>query len=99
SGIKQMLASFPDLKIVGEAKDGKQALEILKSVETDIVLMDIELPGIDGLKTMAHVREWHPKMKVILYSYHAEPGFRGNCILEGDNAYINKSAEADEIAD
>jgi two-component system chemotaxis response regulator CheB len=69
-----MLDQDPGIAVVGSAGDGHQALEVLTRVEPDVVVLDVEMPGLDGLATLAAIRRRHPRVRVIMFSGLTERG-------------------------
>jgi DNA-binding NarL/FixJ family response regulator len=72
-GIKWMLASEPDIEIVGEAADGAALLSVLEEVETDVVLLDIRMPQVSGIEVLAELRDREGSPPVVVLSMYHEP--------------------------
>ena len=71
AGIRSLLASVPDLEVVGEAGDGREALAIMERIPADVVILDITMPGMNGLEAASRIAESWPATKVIILSMHS----------------------------
>ncbi|MEM8717858.1 MAG: response regulator [Cyanobacteria bacterium P01_G01_bin.39] len=101
--VSQVLTSAlepePDLKIVGSIREAQTALEQMSIFSPDIVLMDVEMPGIDGLTLTAMITNKDPDIKVVIYSSHGEPEHICQAIEAGARGYLLKDTPIAEIAD
>jgi DNA-binding NarL/FixJ family response regulator len=86
---------------VGEATDGEEALELAGSqaCEPDIFLVDIRLPGIDGLEVTRRMRDQHPDVSVIILTAYEDPGYATEAMRAGAKAFVLKSAGGEEVLD
>jgi DNA-binding NarL/FixJ family response regulator len=98
-GIKTTLSGVNDFKIVAEAKHGLEVLKILEQIIVDIILMDINMPYMDGLECTKVVTENYPKTKVIVLSQFNEPRFVKRMIKNGASGYLLKDAQKDELVE
>lgn len=90
-GMRSALAEAPDMQVVAEAGTGSQAISLVARTQPDIALMDIQLPGIDGLTCLERIRRDHPKVKVIMCSASSEPEKIAASFRLGAVAYVVKS--------
>ena len=67
-GIKSLFSDYPDLEIIGEAVNGKEAVEKAKLIKPDIVLMDIGLPNIDGIEATGRIKDFNPDVKILIFT-------------------------------
>ena len=96
-GLKLRLAAEPDLSVVGEASDGVAALERAQALHPDIVLMDVEMPGMDGIAAANALREIRPNICVIMLSIHDDARTRSCAEKAGAVAFISKSVPTDRL--
>ena len=100
-GLKQILADAPDIRVAGEAQTGLEVLQWVSdlggSAGLDLVLLDIALPGIDGLDVLQQIKREHPKLPVLMLSTYPEKQYAVRCIKLGASGYLNKSADPDDM--
>jgi DNA-binding NarL/FixJ family response regulator len=96
-GLHMRLAAEPDLSVIGEASDGEAALVLAQALCPDIVLMDVEMPHMDGIATANALREICPNTCVILLSIHDDTRTRSCAEKAGAAAFISKSVPADQL--
>ncbi len=96
-GIKLMLAEADDLACVGTANSGEQALELLATTPADVLLLDINMPGMDGLETCRRVRAAFPSVKILMLSMLREGSLVKMLLNEGASGYLLKNAGKDEV--
>ncbi len=96
-GLRRLLESEPDLKVCGEAEDGRQVLEVVEQSQPDIVILDITMPRMGGLETLERLRTDYPKTKVILLSVHNDPPFIQSAVGLRADGYVLKNGRAGEI--
>ena len=98
-GIRWMLESEPSIEIVAECSSGEELLDTLRAVETDVILLDIRMPGMSGLETLEALRREYPDLPVLMLTMHDEPELVAGSIGRGANGYLLKSAGRDELID
>ena len=96
-GIKTLLKREEDIFVAAEANDGKEALDILKHKDIDVVLLDINMPVLDGLQTSALIKERFPKVKMIALTMYREMNMVEAMFQNGAKAYLLKSCSRDEL--
>lgn len=96
-GIKAILRNEPSLEIVGEASDGRQAVERVKELKPDIVLMDIAMPDLSGFDATRRVREANESVKVLILTMHDDEELVARCLEAGACGYIVKDAPASQL--
>jgi two-component system nitrate/nitrite response regulator NarL len=96
-GLQSCLARQERLKIVGEASDGEEALKKTRELSPDVVLMDISMPGMNGLEVTGVLRKDHPDVKVLVLSVHNNRDYIFRIIQAGAHGFISKEAPPDEL--
>lgn len=98
-GMKLLLEAQEDIKVIGIAQDGTQAVSLAKKSKPDIVLMDINLPGMDGIEATKHIRAENPQIQVIILTSHHQDAMIFSAIKAGALSYLLKSSAPDEVVD
>jgi two-component system, NarL family, response regulator DesR len=88
-----------DLSVVARAADGRQALALARSERPDVVVTDIEMPGMTGLELAAALKELEPRPRVIIVTTFARPGYLRRALEAGVAGYLLKDAPAEELAE
>lgn len=96
-GIKMMLSICSDIEIVGEAQNGREAIEKLKEVSPDVILMDIRMPVMDGVEAVKRIKEMYKKIKIIILTTFNEDEYIFEGFKNGADGYILKDVRSDEI--
>lgn len=100
-GLKQVLADAPDVCVLTEAQTGPEVLAQVRALGgkagLDLVLLDIALPGLDGLEVLQALRREYPSLPVLMLSTYPESQYAVRCIKLGAGGYLNKSADPDDM--
>jgi DNA-binding NarL/FixJ family response regulator len=96
-GIRALLIQEPDIEVVGEASNGQDVLDVLARTPTDVVLMDLNMPVLDGFATMPLLQEQHPGVQVVVLSMLDREDYVHRIMQAGALGYVLKSAESSEI--
>lgn len=88
-----------DLSVVGEAGSGAEVLEVVEATAPDVVLMDVEMPGLDGLEATAQLRERHPATRVLIVTTFGRPGYLRRALQAGASGFVVKDTPARGLAD
>ncbi|PVY39453.1 response regulator [Pontibacter virosus] len=96
-GLKALLQDQIAVRVVGEAASGSELLDLLPAVEADIVLMDINMPGMDGFDTAAHIQKRYPELKVVVLSMLSHEKYVNRMMELGASGYILKNAGKEEL--
>ncbi len=96
-GLKSLLKDQEDINVSAEANNGREALRILSFLPVNVVLMDIDMPVMNGIETLKEVKKQYPDVKVIILSMHSEAGMIKSLIDLGANGYLLKSCTQDEV--
>lgn len=97
-GMQSALASSPEIQIVGEAQSGTQVLPLVRRVQPDVVLLDVDLPGLDGFGCLELLRRNLPDVRVVMLSSSSDPAHVGGALRRGASAYVVKSINAQDLA-
>ncbi len=96
-GLKSLLQNTGDIVMAGEANNGREALRLLNILKVDVVLMDIDMPMMNGIEALKELKRTLPGIKVIILSMHQEAGMIKSLMAIGADGYILKSTSRDEL--
>jgi len=96
-GMKRLLEDVRDIKVVGEAENGEQAINLVKATKPDVVLMDLKMPGIGGLDATRRLMRVNPKLKIIVVTVCREGPFPDRLVRVGAVGYVTKDTNAEEL--
>lgn len=99
SGLNAFLSSYDDLQMAGTAKSGEEAVQLCEEIKPDVVLMDLIMPGMDGVAATKAIRKLLPKTQVIILTSFKEDTMIQKAIQAGAIGYLLKDVQADEIAE
>jgi DNA-binding NarL/FixJ family response regulator len=97
AGIRALLERMPGMEVVGEASDGREALALLEALQPDILLIDIAMPGLNGLETAARVADEFPQIKLIILSMYANEENVVQALRAGAAGYLLKDSATIEL--
>ena len=97
SGIKALLEKSEDIRVVGEAGEGHEALECIRETNPDVVLLDISLPGLNGLEVAAKARKDFPRLRIVFLSMHSNEEYVLQALKVGASGYVLKQASTREL--
>jgi len=96
AGLRMVVTSQPDLTVIGEANDGREALAMADKLKPDVVVMDIGMPSLNGIEACRQIHNSLPKTQVVMLSMHSDEGYVLRALKAGARGYLLKdSAEAD----
>lgn len=96
-GMKRLLEEVRDIKVIGEAESGEEAIDLVKETKPDVVLMDVKMPGIGGLVATRQLRLVNSDLKIIVVTVCREGSFPDCLICAGAAGYITKDTNAEEL--
>ena len=99
SGYRNMLASEPDLEVVGEAENGREALELCRELRPDLVLMDVRMPEMDGLQATRAIKREQPTIGILVVTTHENPEYLFEALRAGAAGYVLKDAPKRRLID
>jgi DNA-binding NarL/FixJ family response regulator len=98
SGLRVLLEQQPDLTVVGEASDGREAVALVASQRPDVLVMDIGMPSLNGIEAAAQITQSNPEGAIVMLSMHSDESYVLRALKAGAKGYLLKdSAEADLI--
>jgi len=97
SGVKQLLADADDMALVGEAKNGAELMQLLQAQPCDIVLLDISMPGRDGLSLLRDIRSKWPGIAVLMLTMHPGDLYAVRTLRGGAAGYLTKDSVPEEL--
>jgi DNA-binding NarL/FixJ family response regulator len=98
-GLHSLLSSHPDIQIVGEAEDGAAALRLAETLAPDIVLLDIQMPGLDGIGVANQLRRIAPDARIIALTAFEDENYVASALRAGAYAYLLKNTTDESIVD
>jgi two-component system invasion response regulator UvrY len=96
-GLREILNSESDIRTVAEASTGQEVLDIVRADHVDVVVLDITMPGRNGLEILKELRKSHPRVAVIMLSMHPKDQYGVRVIKAGAAAYISKESAPEEL--
>jgi DNA-binding NarL/FixJ family response regulator len=97
AGVKTSLSGRKDIQMVAEAENGMQLLNLLKHIQPDVLLLDIQMPIMDGLSTLPEIKRLYPDIKVIMLSMHNDHSVITRMMEIGANSYLTKDSDSEMI--
>lgn len=97
AGLRQYFAEQVDLQVVGEASNGREALNLLRQTEVDVALMDLSMPDQGGVDALVAIKARLPDLPVLILSGFPEEHYALTLLRQGANGYLNKECEPEEI--
>lgn len=96
-GTRQLLERYPDLKVVGEAADGEQAVKLTRQLRPDLVVMDVRMPRLSGVGATRRIKAECPEVGVLVLTAHDDDEYVFALLEAGANGYLLKTAETEEL--
>jgi DNA-binding NarL/FixJ family response regulator len=96
-GVQSILESFPDWELCGQASDGKEAISMVEHLKPDVVLMDVSMPGMDGIEATRIVRAANSRTKIVLLTLHESVEVLRSGFRAGANGYLLKADAEEEL--
>jgi len=97
AGLRQFLAEQSDLQVVGEASNGREALDLVRKGGIDVIVMDLSMPDQNGVDALAAIKARAPELPVLILSGYPEAHYATNLLRQGASGYLNKECDPQEI--
>ena len=97
SGLRMLLQARSDIEIVGEAEDGREAIEKVKVLRPNVILMDVQMPDINGIQATKRIKEVSPETAVLALTMHEDDHYFFEMLHAGASGYVPKRAAPDEL--
>ncbi|MBX3101985.1 MAG: response regulator transcription factor [Bacteroidetes bacterium] len=97
TGIRNLLQQAGDIEVVAEVDSGEQAVALATASGAEVILMDISMPGLNGLEATRQIKLKYPDLRVLMLSMHEEPEYVIRAMKSGSSGYVLKSADRDEL--
>lgn len=97
SGVRLLLEAETDIEVIGEALDGKEAIALVEQLHPNVVLMDIAMPGVDGLEATKKILSQWPETKILVLTMHRSDEYFFEMIKAGASGYVLKGADTNEL--
>jgi two-component system, NarL family, response regulator NreC len=97
-GLRSLLGAEPDLEVVGQAKNGREAIRLARDLSPEVVLLDVSMPDMNGMEATTQILEDLPHVKVIALSMHKDEHFVAGMLLAGASGYLLKDCSVEELA-
>ncbi len=96
-GLKQIIAETSDITVAGEATNGWEVLSKVRAASYDVVILDITMPGMDGVDVLAQLKNEKPKLPVLMLSMHPEEQYAIRALRAGASGYLTKESAPEEL--
>jgi DNA-binding NarL/FixJ family response regulator len=97
AGVKTALSLKKDVRIIGEADNGQQLLHLLRHLEPDVILLDIQMPVMDGITALPEIKKLYPGVRIIMLTMHNDHSMISRLMELGANAYLTKNSDSEVI--
>jgi DNA-binding NarL/FixJ family response regulator len=97
-GLRSMLNQHADMEVVAEAADGRRAVELAQELNPDVVVMDVGMPGLNGIEATRQITMKEPDAKIVALSMHSDRRFMGEMLKAGAKGYLLKDGAFEELA-
>ncbi|MXW04050.1 MAG: response regulator transcription factor [Gemmatimonadetes bacterium] len=96
-GLRDLLSKEPDIQVVAEATDGRDVMDVVHRVRTDVIVMDVEMPGIGGIEATRRIRASFSEIQVVMMSMHSDPELIRKALDNGARGYVLKKSAGEEL--
>ncbi|MCG8433160.1 MAG: response regulator transcription factor [Gammaproteobacteria bacterium] len=97
AGIRTLLETFPGIEVVGESGDGQDTVRLVHQIQPDLVLMDIDMPGLNGVEAAMKIHKRHPDIAIIILSIYSDNVYVDQALRAGASGYLLKDSATEEL--
>jgi len=97
AGLRMLIDSEPDMKVIGEADNGHEAIELSRELEPDVLVTDISMPEVSGLVAAATIKRICPAVKILTLTRHTDKAYLQELLQAGISGYVLKQSDSDEL--
>jgi DNA-binding NarL/FixJ family response regulator len=97
AGLRRIVEESGDMEVVAEAADGREAIQLVHKKVPDVAVIDISMPGLDGLEVVSQLRTYHPKLPILILTMHEEGQYVVRAIEAGAMGYITKQSAPEQL--
>ena len=97
AGVKAALSSKKDIKVIAEADNGSHLLNLLKAIQPDVILLDIQMPIMDGIATLPEIKKLYPNIRIIMLTMMDDQSMITKLMELGANSYLTKTSDSEII--
>lgn len=97
AGLRTLLSEYKDMAVTGEAGTGEETIQLIRSADHDVVLLDIGLPDMSGVDALKHIKRHRPDLSVLILSMHPEEQYAVNLLRAGASGYVHKEAAPEQL--
>ena len=96
-GLRDLLSKESDIQVVAEATDGQDVMDTIRRIRTDVIVMDVEMPGIGGIEATRRIRASFSEIQVVMMSMHSDPDLIRKALDNGARGYVLKKSAGEEL--
>jgi two-component system response regulator NreC len=96
-GLKSLVDAQPDMEVVGEAESGRMATALVQTLKPDVVIMDVSMPDMNGLKATEALKGHNPEIKIVTVTRHTDGGYLQQLLDAGSKGYVLKQSDSNEV--
>jgi two-component system, NarL family, response regulator NreC len=97
SGLRMLINAQPDMKVIGEADNGSQVLALAETLQPDLILLDLSMPGLGGLETLPLLKKTTPQTRILILTMHDDESYLRQALRDGAAGYVLKQAADTEL--
>ncbi len=96
-GVANIISKMPGVKVIGEAGNSLEAIEVVRKTKPDVVILDIKMPGESGVKVLRKLKDEFEDLKIIMLTNYPDSQYKAECLMHGAEYFLSKSDEFDKL--